>query len=61
MLEYLMLAWTIPTAIVSFTVFFNIIFFNGNLMENILFKIFKLLCISILFTKIYFPIKKNKS
>ena len=39
MLEFLMLFWTIPTALVGFTLFFNIIFFNGSLMKNILFKI----------------------
>ena len=39
MLEFSMLFWTIPVTIVSFTAFFNIIFFNGNLLEKN-FKIF---------------------
>ena len=34
MLEYLMLAWIVPTAIVSFGVYFNIIFYGGSLIHK---------------------------
>ena len=34
MLEYLMLAWIVPTAIVSFGVYFNIIFYAGSLIHK---------------------------
>ena len=42
MLEFLMLFWTIPTALVGFTLFFNIIFFNGSLIR----KSFKIMAVT---------------